>query len=192
VPGSAAYSGSPSTRRIAGQESQKEDAMPFSVRRRDALGIAGILFLAAVLPASAEDLGVTFAKSLYKLPKLWGDVISTAAARQQYLASDLGAAIVENAKYSGDLDYAVDYDPLVQAQDWKLANIKFTAEKTSGDQETVRVDFKNQGEAVTVRLDLAKTAAGWRLADIHNSAGASLLQEYRDLNTAGRAVKAGN
>jgi hypothetical protein len=114
VTGSAAYSGSPSTRRIAGQESQKEDAMPFSVRRRDALGIAGILFLAAVLPASAEDLGVTFAKSLYKLPKLWGDVIGTAAARQQYLASDLGAAIVENAKYSGDLDYAVDYDPLAR------------------------------------------------------------------------------
>ncbi len=166
--------------------------MNFNISRRTAFGIAGALLIAAVIPAGAEDKGVAFAKALYKLPKLWGNVIETAATRQEFLAPDLAAAIVENAKYNSELDYAVDYDPLVQAQDWKLTDLKFTPEQTSGDGETVRVDFKNQGEATVVRLNLANTGAGLRLADIHNSDGKSLLQEYLDLNIAGRAVKAGN
>ncbi|HZP20681.1 MAG TPA: hypothetical protein VFB16_10800 [Bauldia sp.] len=168
--------------------------MAICITRRAAVAAAfGGLLLATMPSLAADDPAIAFAKSLYALHNKWGDVVASDAAMAQYLTAEFAAVVKENASYSSDLDYAVDYDPLTQSQDWDLKGLKFAAPK-SGDlmTNTVVVTFSNSGRKETVRLSLLKTAAGWRLADLFDAKGASLLQEYRDLNTAGRAVKAGN
>src|SRR5260221_8696031 len=133
--------------------------------RRVFLAFAATAASAAALPAFAQaDDALAFVRSLYKLKALWSDV---EANRLQYLTPEFAADIDENDKYSSELDYAVDYDPLVQAQDWDvLKNFKLTLESASGAKATVKASFVNLDQPITVRLDLAKTPEGWRIADL--------------------------
>src|SRR5258705_7604337 len=95
--------------------------------RRAFLALAATAASAATFPAFAQaDDALAFVRSLYKLKALWSDV---EASRPQYLTPDFAAVIDENDKYGDDLEYAVDYDPLVQAQDWDvLKEFKLTLE----------------------------------------------------------------
>jgi hypothetical protein len=165
--------------------------MPDRLTRRSVLAFAATVAAAAALPALAQaDDALAFVRSLYKLKALWSDV---EANRLQYLTPDFAALIDENDKYSSELDYAVDYDPLVQAQDWDvLKNFKLTLESASAAKATVKASFVNLDQPTTVRLDLVKTGDGWRVADLHNSDGASLRQEYQDLNAQAKAAAAKN
>jgi hypothetical protein len=160
--------------------------------RRAVLAVAAAAICAAALPAFGQaDDALAFVKSLYKLKALWSDV---EANRLQYLTPDFAALIDENDKYSGnELDYAVDYDPLVQAQDWDvLKDFKLSLESSSGGKTKVKASFVNFDEPTTVHIELAKTADGWRVADLYNSKGESLRQEYQELNTKAKAAAAKN
>src|SRR5262245_6524311 len=99
--------------------------------RRALFAIGATALSAAALPALGQaDDALAFVKSLYKLKALWSDV---EANRAQYLTPDFAAVIDENDKYNSELDYAVDYDPLVQAQDWDvLKDFKLSLENASG------------------------------------------------------------
>ena len=89
-----------------------------------------------------------------------------------------------------ELDYAIDYDPLIQAQDWEtLQNLAVTVEEESKSAAKEHVSFDNFGQPTSVTLDLALTGKGWRLADVVNADGGSLVQEYSALNAAGKAAK---
>ena len=166
--------------------------MPDSLPRRAFLALAATATSAAAFPAFAQsgDDALAFVRSVYKLKALWSDV---EANRAQYLTPEFAAVIDENDKYNSDLDYAVDYDPLVQAQDFDvLKNFKLTLEDAGPGKATVRASFVNFDRPTTVRLDLVKGADGWRIADLHNSDGASLRQEYEDLNKRAKAAAAKN
>lgn len=154
--------------------------------RRAAIGFAAFLLVAMLTPARAADDPIAFAKSLYALQSLWSDVL---ADPTRYLTDDFAKVVAENDKYNDNLDYAVDYDPLAQAQDWEeLDEMTFALEKSAATTATVKVDFTNFDAATTVRLDLEKTGKGWRLADLHNADGGSLVEEYDGLNAAGKAA----
>jgi hypothetical protein len=159
--------------------------------RRAFLALAATAACTAALPALAEaDDAVAFVRSLYKLKALWSDV---EANRRLYLTPDFAAVIDENDQYGGDLDYAVDYDPLVQAQDWDvLREFKLTPESATAGKATVKASFINFDRPTTVRFELVKSAEGWRVADLYNADGASLRQEYQDLNTRAKAAAAKN
>jgi hypothetical protein len=159
---------------------------------RIAAGLLAALIVVSFAHAKAPDPAIEFAKSLYALKAKWGDIAETDAARAKYLTPDFAAAIKENGKYAEDLEYAVDYDPLTQSQDWDLKKLQFKVDAETADRASVKVTFTNFDRNETVRLMLAKLPEGWRLADLFNADGKSLLQEYKDLNTAARAVKAGN
>ena len=64
----------------------------------------------------------------------------------------------------------LDFDPFVGGQDWSPTKIDLkvltgaTADRASG---TARFTAPGEKEPTTVTLDLEKTAAGWRIADIH-------------------------
>src|SRR6185295_2078540 len=143
------------------------------------------------LPALGQvDDALAFVRSLYKLKALWSDV---EANRRLYLTPDFAAVIDENDQYGDDLDYTVDYDPLVQAQDWDdLRDFKLTPENAADGKATVKASFVNLDRPTTVRFELVKTADGWRVADLYNSDGASLRQEYQDLNMRAKAAAAKN
>jgi hypothetical protein len=143
-------------------------------------------------PALAQggDDALAFVRSIYKLKALWSDV---EANRGQYLTPEFAAVIDENDKYSSEPDYSVDYDPLVQAQDFDvLKDFKLTLENSSPGKATIRVSFVKLDQPTTVHFDLVKTGEGWRIADLHNSEGASLVHEYEDLNKQAKAAAAKN
>ena len=160
--------------------------MPARPTRRAVLAVAAALIAATLAPAGAADDPIAFAKSLYALQSLWSDVLAEPA---KYLTEDFAKVVADNDKYNDDLDYAVDYDPLAQAQDWdQLENQIFVLETSGTDTATVKVDFTNFDATTTVHLDLHHTDKGWRLADLHNADGGSLLKEYAGLNAAGKAA----
>ena len=157
--------------------------------RRTLLAVAIVL---TALPALAESGGdaIAFVRSVYKLNGLWSEVI---ANRSRYLMPELAAVIDENDKYNREPDYSVGYDPLVQARDFGvLKNFKLTIDGANPAKTTVRASFVNLNRATTVRFDLVKTTDGWRIADLYNSGGASLRQEYEDINRKARAAAAKN
>jgi hypothetical protein len=68
-------------------------------------------------------------------------------------------------------------DPFVDAQDWEISKLSIDV-TGSGDTATARVSFQNFGEAKRVLLELVKTPAGWRIADIKAPSG-SLKALYK-------------
>ena len=68
-------------------------------------------------------------------------------------------------------------DPFVDAQDWEISKLSIDV-TASGDVATAQVSFQNFGEAKHVLLELVKTPAGWRIADIKAPSG-SLKALYK-------------
>ena len=82
--------------------------------------------------------------------KLIGEDIATSAKRQEV----------------GKLDF----DPFIGGQEWSPTRIELNVlPGAAADRATGTARFTPPGEKkpTTVTLDLAKTAAGWRIADIH-------------------------
>ena len=64
----------------------------------------------------------------------------------------------------------LDFDPFIGGQDWAATSIAIAvAAGAAPDRATGTARFTAPGEKTetVVTLDLAKTAAGWRIADIH-------------------------
>ena len=72
---------------------------------------------------------------------------------------------------------ALNGDPFVDAQDWEISKLSIDV-TTNGDSATARVSFQNFGESKRVLLELAKTPAGWRIAEIKAPSG-SLKALYK-------------
>lgn len=68
-------------------------------------------------------------------------------------------------------------DPFVDAQDWEISKLSIDV-TANGDAATARVSFQNFGEAKRVLLELVKTPAGWRIAEIEAASG-SLKALYK-------------
>jgi len=155
--------------------------------RRKFLAIASATALVAVLPAlalAADDDAGAFVRSLYALPNLWGDVTADDAAIAKYLDAKLGALITENYA-KDDPESALDYDPLIQAQDFDEISATFIVDKETDTSAVVTAVVENFDERTHVTLDLTRTADGWRLADVLAPDGSSLLTELKKLNASG-------
>jgi hypothetical protein len=141
--------------------------MPTKLTRRQFIASASAAVLLLALPslAFAEDDAAAFAKSLYELPNLWSDVTADDAAIAKYLDPNLGALVREN--YSkDDFENALDYDPLIQAQDFETVKATFDVEQQTETRAVVVATVENFGEISVVTLDLTKTTDGWRLSDV--------------------------
>lgn len=152
-------------------------------RREFALGAAAIAAVAA-LPGSAfaADDPIAFAKTLYALPNLWSDVTENAAAIDKYLDKNLGALITANYAKTNE-EAALDYDPLVQAQDYEDIKATFAIDKQTDTTATVNATVDNFGEVSVIVLDLTHTPKGWRLSDIRTDPDSpSLVEELKTLN----------
>jgi hypothetical protein len=136
----------------------------------------------APIAAHAEDDPIAFVQSLYALPNLWADVTTDQDAIARYLDKNLGALITENYAKS-DYSAALDYDPLVQAQDFDQVKATLKLEKQAGDTATVDAEVDNLGELTDIKLDLSKTPDGWRLSNIRtDEESPSLVDELKQLN----------
>ncbi len=161
--------------------------MAAALTRREV--IAGIAPAVAIglMPCAARAAGndpVAFARELYALPELWGDATKDDAAIDRYLAPDLAKLVRENYAKT-DFESALDYDPLIQAQEAEDdLKPKFKLANRGASEATVKVAFDNFEEHTELALDLLMTGKGWRLADLHPSDGSSLILELTELNAA--------
>lgn len=69
-------------------------------------------------------------------------------------------------------------DPFIDAQDWKIDQIKIAVEEKKQNAAVGTVTFQNFGELFEIKLDLAKTPKGWRIAEIYAPSG-SLKELYK-------------
>lgn len=62
-------------------------------------------------------------------------------------------------------------DPFIDAQDWKLDQLKIAVEEPKPNAAVGTVTFQNFGEAFEIKLDLSKTPKGWRISEIYAPSG---------------------
>ena len=144
--------------------------------------VAAIAVGTAPLAAQAEDDPIAFVQSLYALPNLWADVTTDQGTIAEYLDKNLGALITENYA-KNDYSAALDYDPLVQAQDFDQVKATLKLEKQAAAAATVDAEVNNLGEVTDIKLDLTKTNDGWRLSNVRtDEESPSLVDELKQLN----------
>ncbi|BCJ91333.1 hypothetical protein IZ6_20680 [Terrihabitans soli] len=69
-------------------------------------------------------------------------------------------------------------DPFIDAQDWKIDQLKIAVEEPKPGAATGIVTFQNFGELFEIKLDLLRTPKGWRIAEIYAPSG-SLKELYK-------------
>jgi hypothetical protein len=155
------------------------------ITRRQFVAGAAAVGITLSLPRwamAADDSAVAFVKSLYALPNLWADVTANDASITKYLDAKLGALVKANLAKT-DVESALDYDPLVQAQDYDDITTTFTVEAETATAATIDAHVNNYGEESVVTLELTNGAGGWRLANIRtDEESPSLLEELQQLN----------
>lgn len=68
-------------------------------------------------------------------------------------------------------------DPFIDAQDWQISKLAIDV-ATNGDAATARVSFQNFSDVTRLVLELVRTPAGWRIAEIKAPSG-SLKALYK-------------
>jgi len=106
----------------------------------------------------------------------------------RYFAPQLIAAIREDARLAhGEVGY-VDGDPICQCQDPDGLHAKVARVAQQGPvkaQAEVILDWTDS-TARRVRFSLARTAAGWRIADVSSGDEPSFLRAIEDSNRKAR------
>jgi hypothetical protein len=148
-----------------------------------ALLLAGFLM---VTPGfAAEQSARAFLESIYARyqgidPE--GVALSTDEDLNHYFTPELARKLAEDsraAQAKGDVP-ELDGDPFVDAQDWQLTDLKIDVDDAATQKTTAKVSFENQGQPVTIRLDLVKIGADWKINDIHWPKGS--LRQFRANN----------
>ncbi len=139
---------------------------------------AAIIMLATGLVAAdvsfaADQTAEAFVNGIYAHykgdpKKAHGIYLDKESELRQYFEPSLVDLIIkdeENAKKSGD-EPALDGDPFVDSQEWKIPSFAIKVEHQGDDHATATVKFKNYGKPVLLHLNLVRLQDGWRIADI--------------------------
>jgi Protein of unknown function (DUF3828) len=134
--------------------------------------------LATLMPglAMAKDQSAqAFVEAIYKPyanKDYKGADYSTPANLRRYFEPQLANAMIKDMAAAAKRKEvsALDGDPFIDAQDWEISDVTVET-KTSGKAAISTVKFINLKVPKTVTLDLVKTPAGWRIADINAGSG---------------------
>ncbi len=152
-------------------------------------GIAIFLVLCAACAAMAGDVWAesasprAFLEAIYKpylAKKYKGADYSKPANLRRYFEPKLASAIIADMTAAAKRNEVstLDGDPFIDAQDWEIADLAIDVKASGPAKASATVDFTNIRKPKTIKLDLVKTAGGWRIADI-NSASGSLRQLFK-------------
>jgi uncharacterized protein DUF3828 len=75
----------------------------------------------------------------------------------------------------------LDYDPFLDAQDWDTSDFDIAVDDMGAGKAKATVSFVNQGEAMTVLIDLVQIKNDWRVFDItwqHDGKSETLRKIY--------------
>jgi hypothetical protein len=152
----------------------------------------GIAIIAALCAAFVVMTGAAIAESTsprafleaiykpYLAKKYKGADYSKPANLRRYFEPKLANAIIADMAAAAKRQEVstLDGDPFIDAQDWEIADLAIDVKLDSTTKAAATVDFTNLRKPKTIKLDLVKTAGGWRIADI-NSASGSLRQLFK-------------
>ncbi len=155
--------------------------------RRIVIALAAFAAWGIATPARAADNSavafVTAIYSSYKGKDAKGIPLENRQVIRRYFEPLLAGLMAKDqvaAAKRGEVGL-LDYDPFLQAQDWDTSSFDITVDGAGTGKAKATVKFVNQGDAMTVLLDLVQTKNGWRAYDItwqHDGKTESLRQIY--------------
>jgi len=128
--------------------------------------------MAAAGPAFAADPGatafVTAIYSAYKGKDAKGVPLENERVIRRYFEPTLAAAMAKDQKAAARRNEVglLDFDPFLDAQDWDVDAFDITVSDAATGTAKATVKFVNQGDAMTVVLDLVQAKNDWRVYDI--------------------------
>lgn len=102
----------------------------------------------------------------------------------KYFTKNLADMIWKDSVDSGDEVGALDFDPLYNAQDTEIAELKINKAEVKDEKAIVPVTFLNFGDLQTIKFMLAKENGAWKIEDI-NYGENTLIEVYKENNVSG-------
>lgn len=127
------------------------------------------LFLSALLssPAQAEP----FASPEAVLTALYAPYLEDISVEdyKPFFSDRLnGLYAADEAKTPEGEIGALDFDPVIAGQDFKITNLKIGTPKISGSGASVTVGFDNMDDPTVLYYSLVKEHGGWKVDDIES------------------------
>lgn len=135
--------------------------------RRDALALFAPSFLAIFGASHAgaqapTEPGAAIARIYkgYASGSTPGPIEDHYSARLRQLA-----AAARKRTPDGDIG-PLDFDPVVNGQDWEIKRLRIREIKREADRAIVQASFTNFGDAKEIVFDLVRGPSGWKIDDI--------------------------
>ena len=134
--------------------------------------ILGAACMAFAKPAFAADPSasafVTAIYNAYKGKDAKGVPLDNERIIRRYFEPTLAAAMAKDQKAAARRNEVglLDFDPFLEAQDWDVGAFDIAVSDAAAGTAKATVKFVNQGEAMTVVLDLVQVKNDWRVYDI--------------------------
>ncbi len=138
--------------------------------------LLALLMLFAATPALAdEQTPLAFLQSIYshyrgddRSQKFQGVALDTPAHIRGYFAPPLADKMIVDDADAAKRDEvpALDADPFVDAQEWEITGLTIHIDSQSAEAAKATIRFLNFKEAKTIRLELVRTPAGWRVSEV--------------------------
>jgi hypothetical protein len=134
--------------------------------------ILGTACMAIARPAFAADptasAFVTAIYNAYKGKDAKGVPLENERIVRRYFEPTLAAAMAKDQKAAARRNEVglLDFDPFLEAQDWDVNVFDIAVSDAAAGTAKATVKFVNQGEAMTVMLDLVQVKNDWRVYDI--------------------------
>jgi hypothetical protein len=134
--------------------------------------ILGAVCMAVAKPAFAADptatAFVTAIYNAYKGKDAKGVPLDNERIIRRYFEPTLAAAMAKDQKAAARRNEVglLDFDPFLDAQDWDVGAFDIAVSDAAAGTAKATVKFVNQGEAMTVVLDLVQVKNDWRVYDI--------------------------
>ncbi len=155
--------------------------------RRTVLMIACAPLAALPAPALGEDnSALAFVTAIYRSYEgkdAKGVPLENGRIIRRYFEPQLAALMAKDqaaAARRGEVG-SLDYDPFLDAQDWNTSNFGIAVDDAGAGKAKATVKFVNQGEAMTVLIDLLQVKNDWRVFDItwqHDGKSETLRKIY--------------
>jgi hypothetical protein len=97
--------------------------------------------------------------------------------QQRFFSPGLAALIWKNLMGTPEGEVGnIDFDPLYNAQEMQIRNLRVGAATLKGDTATVPVTFMNFDQKIRIEFHLVNTKAGWKVSNIDYGDGMDFVQ----------------
>jgi hypothetical protein len=137
--------------------------------RRTLLLFAAFAILVPLPAGAAEDDPVSVVRELYRVhaesEKTKMSVLKP-PLRERFFARSLARLLAEDDKRR---EARLTYDPIYNAQDFKIADLAVSLKSRQGAKAVVEARFKNFDKPTRLEYDLVRERGAWRIADIRSN-----------------------